>query len=72
MSTGKSGNRELLCLFRARRGERVVYVGSDVGIWALNASTGALLWSYAAGEDVSSAPAVADGVVYAGSSEKVL
>src|SRR5580704_9263894 len=48
----------------------VVYVGSDVGIWAVNASTGALLWSYAAGDYVDSSPAVANGVVYVGSNDK--
>jgi hypothetical protein len=42
----------------------VVYVGSDDGnFYALNASTGAKLWSYAAGGPDSS-PEVANGVVY--------
>ena len=36
---------------------------------ALNASTGALLWRYATGGDVQSSPAVANGVVYVGSSD---
>jgi outer membrane protein assembly factor BamB len=46
----------------------VVYVGSDDNkVYALKASTGALLWSYATGDYVSSSPAVANGVVYVGS-----
>ena len=43
----------------------VVYVGSaDCNVYALNASTGALLWSYTTGGRVFSSPAVANGVVY--------
>jgi outer membrane protein assembly factor BamB len=46
----------------------VVYVGSwDDNLYALNASTGALLWSYATGAPVLSSLAVANGVVYVGS-----
>ena len=46
----------------------VVYVGSDDhNVYALNASTGAKLWSYTTGALVSSSPAVANGVVYVGS-----
>ena len=46
----------------------VVYVGSyDNNVYALNASTGAKLWSYTAGSSVGSSPAVANGVVYVGS-----
>ena len=48
----------------------VVYVGSDDNnVYALNASTGALLWSYTTGSTVVSSPAVANGVVYVGSSD---
>ena len=36
-------------------------------MYALNASTGAKLWSYATAFYVESAPAVANGVVYIGS-----
>ena len=36
-------------------------------MYALNASTGAKLWSYTTGSLVSSSPAVANGVVYVGS-----
>jgi outer membrane protein assembly factor BamB len=46
-----------------------VYVGSAYpgkNIYALKASTGALLWSYATVGDVGSSPAVANGVVYVG------
>ena len=46
----------------------VVYVGSDDrNVYALNASTGAKLWSYTTGDIVYSSPAVANGVVYVGS-----
>ena len=38
----------------------------------MNASTGALLWRYTAGSYVSSSPAVANGVVYVGSSDNNL
>jgi outer membrane protein assembly factor BamB len=48
----------------------VVYVGStDFNVYALNASTGAKLWSYATGNQVGSSPAVANGVVYVGSDD---
>ena len=44
----------------------VVYVGSDSNgsVYALNASTGAQLWSFATGADLLASPAVANGVVY--------
>lgn len=46
----------------------MAYVGSFEGnVYALNAATGAKLWSYATGSTVSSSPAVANGVVYVGS-----
>ena len=46
----------------------VAYSGSDDGnLYALNASTGAKLWSFATGGDVDSSPAVVNGVVYFGS-----
>ena len=49
----------------------VVYIGSDDGnLYALNASTGAKLWSYNSGHLLEkSSPAVANGVVYVGSSD---
>jgi len=46
----------------------VVYVGSnDNNVYALNANTGAKLWSFATGGPVSTSPAVVNGVVYVGS-----
>ena len=46
----------------------VVYVGSDDWfIYALDASTGGLLWSYKTGGNVHSAPTVVGDVVYFGS-----
>jgi outer membrane protein assembly factor BamB len=48
----------------------VVYVGSwDSNVYALNASSGTLLWSYSVGASVSSSPSVANGVVYIGSED---
>jgi outer membrane protein assembly factor BamB len=48
----------------------VVYVGSVEGIvYALNANTGARLWSFATGREVESSPAIANGVVYVGSDD---
>jgi outer membrane protein assembly factor BamB len=47
----------------------IVYFGSEangVSVYALNANTGALLWSFVTG-GVGSTPAVANGVVYIGS-----
>ena len=47
----------------------VVYVGGeDLNFYALDASTGAKLWSYTAG-NVESSPAVSNGVVYFGSDD---
>jgi outer membrane protein assembly factor BamB len=48
----------------------VVYFGSlDNNVYALNASTGAKLWSYPTGSAVYSSPAVANGIVYVGSGD---
>jgi len=47
-----------------------VYVGSyDQNVYALNASTGSLLWKYTTNSDVPSSPAVANGMVYVGSDD---
>ncbi len=43
------------------------YYGSDGNVYALNASTGAKLWSFPTAYPVVSSPAVANGVVYIGS-----
>jgi outer membrane protein assembly factor BamB len=50
----------------------VVYIGSDTPdntVYALNAATGAKLWTYLTGGAVWSSPAVANGVVYVGSND---
>jgi outer membrane protein assembly factor BamB len=48
----------------------VVYIGSyDFNVYALDAMTGAKLWSYPTGSYVESSPAVANGVVYFGSED---
>ena len=39
----------------------------DNNVYALNAKTGAKLWSFTTGSSVTSSPAVANGVVYVGS-----
>ncbi len=45
-----------------------VYIGSnDNNLYAFNASTGALLWSYTTGGEITGAPAVVHGIVYLGS-----
>jgi outer membrane protein assembly factor BamB len=47
-----------------------VYVGSENGgVYCLNATTGAYIWSYPTGGEVSSSPAVADGKLYVGSED---
>nr|WP_213805143.1 PQQ-binding-like beta-propeller repeat protein [Granulicella sp. dw_53] len=46
----------------------VVYFGSMSGtMYALNAKTGAILWSFASGGSVIDAPSIVDGTVYWGS-----
>ncbi|HYK36731.1 PQQ-binding-like beta-propeller repeat protein [Alloacidobacterium sp.] len=46
----------------------VAYIGSGNGnVYALNATTGAKLWSFTTGGEVISSPAVTNGVVYFGS-----
>jgi outer membrane protein assembly factor BamB len=48
----------------------VVYAGSLNGnVYAVNAKTGARLWSYATGRFVQSSPTVANGAVYVGSDD---
>jgi outer membrane protein assembly factor BamB len=49
----------------------VVYIGTldNNNLYALNASTGAKLWSVTASDYVDSSPAVAKGVVYFGSQD---
>lgn len=51
----------------------VVYIGSgDQGIYALDASSGALRWRFETGDVVHASPAVVDGVVYVGSWDRNL
>ena len=49
----------------------VVYVGGGSVVYAFNASTGAVLWQYSNGgtQPIMSSPAVADGIVFIGSSD---
>jgi PGF-CTERM protein len=47
-----------------------VYVGSsDNNVYALNATTGKVTWSFTTGDYVLSSPAVVNGTVYAGSDD---
>lgn len=51
----------------------LVYIGSgDQQVYALDAATGALRWSFATGDVVHASPTVADGVVYIGSWDRNL
>lgn len=51
----------------------VVYIGSgDQHVYALDAATGALRWSFATGDVVHATPAVSGGVVYIGSWDRNL
>ncbi len=64
-----SGNNQVVSSTAVVNG--VVYVGSqDNNVYALKASTGGKLWSYATGSYVYSSPAVANDVVYVGSDDK--
>ncbi|RZB13734.1 hypothetical protein StrepF001_42475 [Streptomyces sp. F001] len=46
----------------------IVYIGSGDGrIYALNAASGNVRWTYETGDVVWSSPTVADGIVYIGS-----
>jgi outer membrane protein assembly factor BamB len=46
----------------------VLYAGSyDFNLYALNAMTGAELWSFPTGNQVFTSPVVANGMVYFGS-----
>ncbi|HJT54895.1 MAG TPA: PQQ-binding-like beta-propeller repeat protein, partial [Ktedonobacteraceae bacterium] len=48
----------------------VVYVGSDDGrLYALDASTGNMLWNTMLGNAATSSVAIANGVVYIGSDD---
>jgi len=51
----------------------VVYVGSDDNhVYALDAADGSVRWRFQTADDVSSSPAVVDGVVYIGSGDSYL
>jgi outer membrane protein assembly factor BamB len=47
--------------------ELVIFGSGDGRVYALNAGTGQVRWSYRTGDVVHASPAVADGVVYIGS-----
>jgi outer membrane protein assembly factor BamB len=51
----------------------IVFIGSgDQHVYALDAATGALRWSFATGDVVHASPALADGIVYIGSWDRNL
>jgi len=46
----------------------VVYIGSqDKKLYALDAETGSVLWSYTTGQPIDSSPTVINGMLYVGS-----
>ena len=48
----------------------VVYIGSTNNVlYALKATNGSFIWSYATGGQIVSSPTVIDGMVYAGSND---
>ena len=54
-------------ILSCRRGNGIVYVGSDDGnVYALNAGTGAKVWNYTTCAAVLSSPTVANRTVYVG------
>ena len=56
-----------------RVADGIVYVGTQsAGLFALNAKTGAIVWSDATPLNASSSPAVAKGIVYIGSGQGML
>jgi outer membrane protein assembly factor BamB len=46
-----------------------VFIGSGNSVYALDATSGTLQWSYATGSTIESSPAVANGSVYIGSDD---
>ena len=65
-NTAQQWLRTLSLLFEHRRRSR--YAGSQSGsMYALDAATGKILWSFASGGTVLDGPSIADGVVYWGS-----
>ena len=51
----------------------IVYIGSDdYTLYALNAATGAFIWSYTTGLYINGAPSVANGIVYVTSADYTL
>lgn len=50
-------------------GDAVYFGSGDRSVYAVDAKTGALRWSYKTGDVVHSSPAVSGGIVYAGSSD---
>jgi outer membrane protein assembly factor BamB len=52
--------------------ERAVYVPVGDTIYAIDRTTGALLWDQNAGDEVMSSPALADGILYFGSRDNNL
>ena len=48
----------------------VVFVGSeDHNLYALNASTGSLVWTYTTGDRILSSSSIANGEVFVGSAD---
>ena len=48
----------------------VVYIGSEnYNLYALNANSGTVLWSYSTGYSILSSPTLVNGIVYIGSDD---
>jgi outer membrane protein assembly factor BamB len=72
LPTGSYGSPAIV--FNATLGKNVLYIGDQAGtgkggaMTAVDAATGTVLWSFPAGGNILSSPAVANGVVYFGTS----
>ncbi len=72
-NTGAAVQSSPVVAFNAVRGQRLVYIGNSVGlVQAFDAITGARVWTYNAGYNVNSTPAVYNGTVYITSESRVI
>ncbi len=72
-NTGAAVQSSPVVAFNAIRGRRLVYIGNSVGlVQAFDAITGVRVWTYNAGYNVNSTPAVYNGTVYITSESRVI
>ena len=70
---GNGTNTSPAVVYNTKLGKRLVYQGSKTGtLSALDAATGERVWSYTAGAELSSSPAVAGNTVYFGDDDNKL